>query len=212
MILFLVFLIPLSLAIVLINYSRNGQAVTLPVMPFFQGMFMFIPSFLLLTIIHGVIEPSYSGAGFFFYTFFRDHAIMLLFSIGWLVLFRNSLLLNPREKILYTLMAFLGGYYSMVNIHEYLTRITHLDIYALFLLPVINLSLVILMALFLTHIVREYGLVRYISLVGLVSLPFAMTTISVLFFRNFPVPSIIGTVCLGAVAAILLFFRREAVV
>jgi hypothetical protein len=211
MMLFLIFLIPVCLAIILINFNRSGQTIILPVIPFFQGMFLFLPSFILSAVISGLMEPSYSTAGFFFYTFFHEHFIMLLLCFGWVVLLRNSLLLNPKENILYSIMAFFGGYYSMVNIHLFFSRITHLDAYTLFLLPVVNLSLVVLCAFFLTHLVREYGFLRYASLLSLIALPLLVTVFSILFLRHFPLPAAVATLCFGILAFALFFARKDTV-
>jgi hypothetical protein len=212
MMLFLILLIPIGLALILVNHSRDGHAVILPVMPFFQGMLLFLPSFVLSTIIFSMLEPSYTGAGLFFYTFFREHFVMLVLCFGWMILLRNSLLLKPKENILYNIMAFVGGYYTLINIHEYLSRITHLDAYALFLLPLVNLSLVVLGALLLARVVREFGLARFGALAALIALPFAMTLCTVFFLRNLLVPSIISTVILVASAGGFYFLRKEAVV
>ncbi len=211
MMLFLLFLIPIGLAVILINHSREGRAVALPLLPFFQGMLLFLPSFILSTIIHGLFEPSYTGPGFYLYTFFREHGIMLLLCFGWILLLRNSLLFKPKENILYNTMSFFGGYYSLVNIHEYLSRITHLDVYALFLLPLVNLSLVIVCSLLLSQVIREYGLARYASLVGLVALPFIMTALTVFFLRNLPLPAFIGTMLLAGAAGVFYFLRKDSV-
>jgi hypothetical protein len=210
MMLFLIFLIPIGLAVVFINYCRQERAIALPLLPYFLGMLLFLPSFILTSIIQGLYEPSYTGAGFYFYAFFHEHFTMLILCFGWMLLLRNLLLFKPKENILYNILAFMGGYYSLVNVDQYLTHITHLDTYSLFLLPVVNLSLVILGSLLLAQVVRGYGLERFGSLGGLIALPFAATFVNIFFFRNLPVPAVIGTVILAGIAVVFFLVRKDA--
>ena len=210
MMLFLIFLIPLGLAVIVINYCRRDGTIALPLFPYFLGMLLFLPSFVLASILKGLFEPSYTGAGFYFYVFFHEHFIMFALCFGWILLLRNQLLFKPKENILYNILAFIGGYYSLVNVDEYLSHITHLDAYDLFLLPVVNLALVILAALLLTQVVRGYGVERYGSFGGLIALPFAASFVNVFFFRNLPVPAFIGTIILALIAGALFMFKKEA--
>jgi hypothetical protein len=211
MMLFLLFLIPVVLAAIIINFSRNGQAILLPLSSFFLGMLFFLPSFLLANLFSGLFEQSYTAAGFFFHAFFREHAIILTLCLGWIVLLRNFILLKPRESILYQVMAFFGGYYTLVNLHEYLARITHLDAYALFLLPLLNLAAVIVCALLLTQVVRHFGLARMGALAGLVALPFVMTVVTVLFQRNHQMFAVIGALLAAGGAGVMFFWRKHEV-
>ncbi len=210
MMLFLILLIPVGLAAIMVNYCRQDGTISLPLLPFFLGMLLFLPSFILASLVQGLFEPSYTSAGLFIFTFFREHCIMLVFCFGWMLLLRNLLLFRPRENILYTILAFMGGYYSLVNVDAYLSHITHLDAYTLFLLPLLNLALVVIGALLLTQVVRGFGVERIMSLGGLVALPFAVTVVTVFFLRNRPVPAVIGTAVVALAAGVLFFVRKDA--
>lgn len=210
MMLFLILLIPVGLATIMVNYCRQNGAMSLPLLPFFLGILLFLPSFILNSLVQGLFEPSYTSAGFFFYTFFRGHCIMLVFCFGWMLLLRNMLIFRPRENILYGILGFMGGYYSLVNVDAYLSHITHLDAYTLFLLPLLNLALVVIGALLLTQVIRGFGVERLLSLGGLAALPFAVTVVTVFFLRNRPVPAVIGTAVIVFLAGVLFFVRKDA--
>jgi hypothetical protein len=211
MIFFLLFLIPICLTLIIVNFNKDGESIVLPLLPFFLGIVVFVPSILLHTIIVGFFEPSYTSWGLFFQTLLREHLLLLGFALGWTVLLRKSLFLPVRQTNLYKTMAFIGGYYSAFNAYVFLERITHLDYYALFLLPVMTLSMVVLAALLLVQFASFFGVAKYISLAALVAVPFACAIVTVLYLRNLPVFSVIGTIILGGLAGTLFFLQKDKI-
>ncbi len=211
MMLFLLFLIPLSVALLVVLFNREGDKIVLPLWPFFWGMLLFLPSLLLRTIIAGFFEPSYTAWGLYLQTLVKDHFLYLGFAVGWAVLLRRSLFMPVKRSSLYATLAYFGGYYSALNVYSYLEHITHLDFYVLFLLPALTLATVVLAALLLVQFAGFYGILKYASLAALVGLPFLAAVVSVLFLRSWPVFSFIGTVVFVGAAGVLFFAQKEKI-
>ncbi len=211
MVLFLLFLVPISLALLIVHYNREGDKIVLPLLPFFWGMLLFLPSLFLQTIITGFFEPSYTAWGLYLQTLVREHFLFLGFAVGWAVLLRHSLFLPVKQSSLYKTIAFFGGFYTALNAYEFLERITRLDYYALFLLPALSLSTIILAALLLVQYASFFGLMKYASLVALICLPFLMTIMTVLYLRTLPVFSIIGTIVMAGAAGAIFFLQKEKI-
>jgi hypothetical protein len=211
MILFLLFLIPITLALVVINFNREGNNIVLPLLPFFGGVLLFLPSLLLRAMVSGLFDPSYTAWGLFMQTLLKDHLLLLGFAVGWAVLLRRFLFQPVKQSNLYKTMAFFGGYYSAFNVYIFLERITHLDLYALFLLPVLTLATAIVAALLLVQIASFFGVAKYLSLAGLIVLPVACTIVTVLYTRNLPLFSIIGTIVIACLAGALFFLQKEKI-
>ena len=211
MVLFLLFLIPLSVALLIVHYNREGEKIVVPVIPFFWGMLIFLPSLLLQSIVSGFLEPSYTAWGLYLHTLVKEHFLFLGFAVGGAVLLRQSLFMPVKQSSLYTTLAFFGGYYSALNVYAYLERITHLDFYALFLLPALTLATVVLAALLLVQFAGFYGVAKYASLTALISLPFLAAVVPVLYLRALHVFSFIGTVLIVGAAGALFFVQKEKI-
>jgi hypothetical protein len=211
MVLFLIFLIPISLTAIIINYYREGDKIVLPLLPFFYGIVVFLPSILLYTIVTGFIEPSYTRWGFYFHTLLKEHLFMFGIAFGWAVILRKTLYLPVGRNSFYKTLAFFGGYYSALNIYEYLERITHLDLYTVFLLPLLSLATVLIAALLLIQFVNLFGVVKYVSLAAVILFPFLITLVTVLYLRNLTVFSVIGTIIFIGAAGFLFFLQKDNV-
>ncbi len=211
MVLFLLFLVPIGVALIIVNFNREGEKIVLPLLPFFWGLLLFIPSVLLLTIVNGLFEPSYTAGGLFLQTLVRDHFLLLACAIGWAVLLRHHLFQPVKKSSLYKAMAFFGGYYTAVNVNAYLDRMAHLDLYTLFLLPILALATVVVSSLLLVQAASFFGVSKYLSLSGLAVMPVASTVVTVLFIRNLPVLSVVGCVVVAGLGGALFYLQKEKI-
>lgn len=211
MVLFLLFLVPASVALLIVRFNREGNKIILPLLPFLYGLLLFLPSLLLQAIVVGFFEDSYTAWGLFVQTLFREHFLFLGFAVGWAAVLRYRLFLPVKQSSLYNTIAFFGGYYAALNVSVYLERVTRLDFYTLFLLPALTLATVVLAALLLVQYASFFGVAKFASLAALICLPFLTTIMTVLYARSLPVFSIIGTIVMAGVAGALFIVQKEKI-
>jgi hypothetical protein len=92
--------------------------------------------------------------------------------------------------------------------YEYLDHITRLDLYILFLFPLLELAIILIASICISLFMSNFGVVKYISVFGLLSIPFILNLVTVLAIRNYPLAAVIGT-CIFAGGAGFLFVKRK---
>ena len=161
-----------------------------PVLEFIKGFFYAVPCLVVVLIVGRYVHLSYRSFPLYLLFLSTDHLIPAVF-LGVLYFLAFSL------KGYGTLLAFGGGFYTLVGIVEIFTQYGQFEPYHLFLLPVVRMAGLIFLTIFFLRFQQWYGLVRVLFLILLVAVPFLGATITYLYMHAY---------ILWAVVLAVLFF------
>jgi len=166
-----------------------------PVLEFIKGFFYAVPCLVVVLIVGRYVHLSYRSFPLYLLFLSTDHLIPAVF-LGVLYFLAFS------QKEYGTLIAFGGGFYTLVGIVEIFTQYGQFEPYHLFLLPVVRMAGLIFLTIFFLRFQQWYGLVRVLFLILLVAVPFLGATITYLYMHAY--------ILWAVVLAVLFFFGSLA--
>ena len=173
------------LTLVLLFFDRELAAETgtagrteSPVLGFIKGFLYAVPCLVVMFLVRRYVPLSYRGFPLYGLFLITDHLIPLVF-LGALAFLAFS---HSRYA---ALLAFGGGFYTLVGIVEIFANYGEFEAYHLFLLPVIRMAALLFFTLFFLRFGEWYGLVRVLYLVLLVAVPFLAGAITFLYMQSY---------------------------
>ncbi len=174
-----------------------------PVLEFIKGFFYAVPCLIVVLIVGRYVHLSYRSFPLYLLFLFTDHLIPAVF-LGALYFLAFS------QKEYGSLLAFGGGFYTLVGIVEIFTQYGQFEPYPLFLLPVVRMAGLLFLTIFFLRFQQWYGLVRVLFLILLVAVPFLGATITCLYMHAYILWAVVLTVLyfLGSLA--YTYIERKA--
>ncbi len=145
---------------------------------FFKGMLHFVPVLILLLFFKRAVPLSFKPFNFYLFYTVRDHLLPFLIALAGCFFFL-------RKKDFLELLFFLSGFYSLQALTGVIMNYGHYEMYILFLLPAIRMSVMLYFVLLFLRYLEWYGIVKIIFLFVLFLIPFAGGAITYLYMRFF---------------------------
>ena len=149
-----------------------------PVVEFIKGFFYAVPCLVVILLVNRYVPLSYRSFPLYLRFLFTDHLIPVVF-LGSLYFLVYS------QKGYGSLLAFGGGFYTLVGIVGIFTHYGQFEPYHLFLLPILRMAGVMFLTIFFLRFQEWYGWVRALFLVLLVAVPFLSAAITYLYMRSY---------------------------
>jgi hypothetical protein len=136
-----------------------------PVVEFIKGFFYAVPCLVVILLVNRYVPLSYRSFPLYLRFLFTDHLLPVVF-------------LGSLYFLVYTgkgygaLLAFGGGFYTLVGIVGIFSHYGQFELYHLFLLPVIRMAGLLFLTILFLRYQEWYGWVRVLFLVLLVAVPF----------------------------------------
>jgi len=174
-----------------------------PVLEFIKGFFYAVPCLVVVLLIHRYVPLSYRNFPLYLMFLLTDHLIPVVF-LGLLYF------LVYTQKGYTSLLAFGGGFYTLVGIVGIFTNYGQFEPYYLFLLPVLRMAGVLFLTIFFLRFQEWYGLVRVLFLVLLVAVPFLGAAITFLYMQSNILWAAVLTVAFFLGSLAYMFFEARA--
>jgi hypothetical protein len=210
MILFLLASLPVLFAfVILLPWSSKQAPGTLTLIStFLKGALIFFPGYLLILLGRRIFGFSYEGFRLYLSLLLQDHLVPVLVSLaGFLLLQRKLALSGAEEGIFLSVLAFMAGFFSLLNIADTLRAWRIWDSYLLFMLPVLRMTLVLLVSLVAQRFYRWEGRDGAFFCVASTALALVPALVSYLFRANRPGLSIVFAVAAFVTAAVVFAMR-----
>jgi hypothetical protein len=149
-----------------------------PALAFIKGFFYAVPCLVVMFLVRRYVPLSYRGFPLYGLFLITDHLIPMVF-LGVLFFLAYS------RSSYAPLLAFGGGFYTLVGIVEIVANFGEFEAYHLFLLPVIRMAVLLFFTLFFLRFGEWYGLVRVLYLVLLIAVPFLAGAITFLYMLSY---------------------------
>jgi hypothetical protein len=149
-----------------------------PVLEFIKGFFYAVPCLVVTLLIHRYVPLSYRNFPLYMTFLLTDHLIPVVF-LGLLYFLVYS------QKVYGSLLAFGGGFYTLVGIVAIFTHYGQFEPYHLFLLPVLRMAELLFLTIFFLRFQEWYGLIRVLFLVLLVAVPFLSASVTYLYMMSY---------------------------
>lgn len=172
--LFLIIAVPISYVYLLVLREQANERSELVAMPVLKGALSYLIILIPLLSMERFIVRPYVGGALYFYVTIHDFAIPAYLGVVLYLWFtprvRDS---SPDERFL-SLASFLTGLFTVSGIMDLFTRAEHFGTYELFYLPALRVALILFAATLVYQYAAETVWVRYVYLVALIALPFAL--------------------------------------
>jgi hypothetical protein len=123
-----------------------------------KGALIFFPGYLLILLARRIFGFSYDGFLLYLSLLLRDYMAPVLVALGGFLLLKTKInLLETEEGIFLSVLAYLCGFFALLNISDLLRAWRNWDSYMLFLLPVLRIALVLLVSLLARRYARWQG-------------------------------------------------------
>ena len=174
-----------------------------PVLEFIKGFFYAVPCLVVILLIRRYVPLSYRNFPLYLRFLLTDHLIPVVFlcSLYFLVY---------AQKGYGFLLAFGGGFYTLVGIVGIFTSYGQFESYHLFLLPVLRMVGVLFLTIFFLRFQEWYGLIRVLFLVLLVAVPFLSAAITFLYMHSYILWAAVLTVAFFLGSLTYTFFEGRA--
>ena len=149
-----------------------------PALEFAKGFFYAVPCLIVTLVLRRYVFLSYRGFRLFSLFLATDHLVPVVF-LGVLYFLAYSRK-NYRE-----LLAFGGGFYTLLAIVEIFSHFGQYEPYHLFVLPAVRMAGLLFLTVFFIRFQEWYGLVRALFLVLFVAVPFFGGAITFLYLRAY---------------------------
>lgn len=157
---FLVLLIPLAYLFLKESVYSLQTAEAFNV--YIKGLLSFIPVFLLVLLLRGIVPRIHSFTGSFFYFGYRDMLLWVIFSIGMFFLLKLNRDSYTEERLYFVSLSFFSGIYTPLAIIDLVTYAKNQNSYTLFMLPLMRLVVILLLPLLLSKAVIETRLIKFL--------------------------------------------------
>jgi len=159
---------------------------------YLHGIFYFIPAILIVNLLTGFLNRTYSLANIYLYHFFTDFFYFQLISTAFCLFnFRNMMYAGPDEKIKHYFL-FFAGFFTALAVYSSLHNNSYGDIYSYFILPSAWLLMAGFTVLFLVYKEMESGIIKGLFISGLFLFPAAAALIPFFFYiRQYAVSGLI---------------------
>jgi hypothetical protein len=175
---------------------------TAPVLEFIKGFFYAVPCLVVILLLRRYVPLSYRSFPLYLLFLLTDHLIPVVF-LGVLYF------LVYARKGYGSLLAFGGGFYSLVGIVNIFTQYGRFEPYHLFLLPVTRMAGLLFLTIFFLRFQEWYGLVRLLFLILLISVPFLSGTITFLYMKSYLLWAIVLTVLFFLGSLLYTYLERK---
>lgn len=173
---------------------------------FRRGILGFIPAAVLFFIIPAGVPPYLKPGGLFL--FYWLHDFLLFQGIGIIVFLLFFGLSGDGDDI--SVFLFFTGFYALSGIVDTIDYFGSYNLFVLFLLPILRISLLFATTLLLTLMLDAFQFLKAPFLIGALALSCIPGVSALFYYRNVTLVSIVITALFlgGAVAAFLLFREK----
>ena len=183
--LFLILSVPLAYIYVLILRDEANQRSALTAIAALKGVLAYLVIIVPLLIMRRFVTEPYGGSGVYFYNLVFDFAVPLYLGIILFLLFTRDVGgLTPEERSL-SFLSFLAGAFSAAGFLDLFLRADYFGPYELFYLPALRISLMLLASALFYRFAGETFWVRYLYLLLLLAMPFALGPVRLLTSINY---------------------------
>ena len=129
---------------------------------YLKGLLSFIPAFLLILVINGVIKRTNTYSNIFLFHLIYDFAVYYaIICFGYTFLFKNSMIYRFRDRIS-ELITYECGFYTMVSLFDALYVYRWESPYLLYLLPGIRVAMIVIFAILPPLVGESVGFLKHI--------------------------------------------------
>ena len=178
---------------------------------YLKGLLSFIPAFLLILVINGVIKRTNTYSNIFLFHLIYDFAVYYaIICFGYTFLFKNSMIYRFRDRIS-ELITYECGFYTMVSLFDALYVYRWESPYLLYLLPGIRVAMIVIFAILPPLVGESVGFLKHIYILSLFLLPFSSAFVAFFFYINsFLISGLILVLLL--ILAVWLFYHYSPVI
>ena len=178
---------------------------------YLKGIFTFLPALLLMSLISGIIKRTNTFSNIYLYHFIYDFAVYYaLINFGYTFLFKNSMIYRFRERIS-EIFTYECGFFSALAVFDALYMYKWESPYVLFILPCSRLAMVLIYSMLPPLISESSGFIKYIYILSMFILPFAVSFIAFFYYINSFIISII-ILCTLLMLSSWLFYYYSPVI
>jgi hypothetical protein len=209
MTLFSVLAIPLFSMGITTYYYKDRFSINLPLLTFLKGIICFFIALLFYLIIRSFFHQSYTGWGLYLYHLVYDHFLYIVLSICGLFLFNGIPDGYNQQENVFESYIFFSGFFTLVAFVDFIEYSKRFDFFILFLLPLLRISTILAVTIFLIQFINNTSYLRFAFLSGLILLPFILNLITVLFLGKLIFFAIILTLIIFGGALFLFYFYKD---
>jgi hypothetical protein len=126
---------------------------------FLKGALVFLPAYLVILLVRGIVGFSYEGLLLYFSLLLHDHLVPVFAGLGGFLLLQRKLNISRNDETIFlTVFACLSGFFTMLNLTDAFFASGSWDPYALFLLPSLRLATVLFVSLLAQRYFRWEGI------------------------------------------------------
>jgi hypothetical protein len=158
--------------------GRGAMADEKPAIAFLKGFFYAVTCLIVMLLVRRYVPSSCRSFPLYLLFLFTDHLIPVVFLL-------TLYFLAYTQKPYNSLLAFGGGFYTLIGIVEIFTRYGQFEPYHLFLLPLVRMGGLLFLTIFFLRFIEWYGLVRVLFVILLVAVPLLSGAISFLYMKAY---------------------------
>jgi hypothetical protein len=180
-------------------------------MVFLRGMFFAAPAWLALALLRSVIGEPLTGFPLWLALLGTDQLAPVALAIGAFIIAQRRLSFHPAEEGTFLVtLCFLAGFFSVLDLADFLREWQAWDAHTLFLLPLMRVATILLASLFSPRFYRWQGKLGllYLALCSAATLPLSLA--SFVYAVNYATVAwalVAALVAVSAVAFVLRFPR-----
>ena len=183
--LFLILSAPLAYIYLLILRDQAAQTPGVTAISALRGAIAYLVILLPLLIVRRFVRQPFSGEGLYFYPLVHDFAIPLYLGLVLYLWFTRDVGgLSPEERFL-SFASFLAGAFTLAGTMDVFIRADYFGPYELFYLPALRIALMLIAPSLYYHLSSGTFWVRYVYLILLLGLPFALSPVALLTSMSF---------------------------
>lgn len=198
--------VPLAYVYLLVLRDQANRPIALTAISALKGAIAYLIVLVPHLLMNRFTLRPYSGPGLYLYGTVYDFLVPGI--VGFLLYLwwtRDPGGLAPEERCL-SLQSFFAGLFTLAGLMDVFVPVGHAGTYTLFLLPALRIALMLLAPILYYHYSAETIWLRYLYLVLMAGLPFALGVVPMLSLMNLTVAASLATagLFLGGWAAGLL--------
>ena len=190
-------------------HAMGKKKVTLQISPFFKGILWFVISLIALIIFYNPTPASFSWISLFLFYFLNEHLLFIVAGLAGYFLFHGFYYNYKKDDKFVQSLFFLTGFYIGVSIQYFIRYYPDLDIYILFILPLLHCTTVLLVSLFIDKIFNAYGRDKILYWAMILLVPVVLSLLSMLFAYNFIFLSFILSFLLAGGSFFIYYVVRD---